>query len=248
VLGASLLESDLQIVVLHNVFQQIDNPSVGEVFLKLLQLKKNGYATRHSRRFIPVGTHDFFGVHLLVCEKKTMEPILCSKIVSYKNCSYYNVPFPLDGLDEVFNNHQQLELQKIIFQRITQGRDVSYSGGLTINPKFKGFGLSSLFKDIYTGIHYRIHEHHGYKTMMGFSTPKVGTDVFFKTWGVNPLVVNGSEMKPTALPFANGAESILVWGDLENLSDYKKEMAKKYNDLWDNRLEYLMDMVGSEAA
>jgi hypothetical protein len=141
---------------------------------------------------------------------------------------------------EVFSVKQQNAVDEIIRERVQKGRDVSYSGGLTINPHFKGEGQSPLFKDIYTGLHFLLHHYHQLGTMMGFAIPKVGTDRFFKTWGVKPLVVEGEEMKPTPLPFANQADTILVWGDLENLSDYKKKMGEKYSTLWKDRLEFLV--------
>lgn len=240
--------NQLKVVLLNGVFSQINDPEIGELFVKLLQLKKNGYQGHHSERFIPVGTHDFFGIHLLICEEKTMTPILCSKVVSYTSCDYHNISFPLWNLPDVFNQEQQSEVHKIISERVTQGKDISYSGGLTINPKFKGFGQSEFFKDMYSGLHYLLHEENELKTMMGFATPKVGTDAFFARWGVRPLQVAGSEMKATPLPFANGAESILVWGDLENLSAYKREMGMKYKKLWDNRLEYSVNKTQLRAA
>jgi hypothetical protein len=243
-----LTQEDIQVVIVHDFFDQIHDPFLSELFLKLLKLKRDGYQAKHSHRFLPVGTHDFFGIHLILCEQKTMTPILCSKIVSYKNCEYFNTPFPLQGLSTILNSEQQNELQKIISQRVDKGRDISYSGGLTINPAFKGFGLSSLFKDIYTGLHYLIHEHNQFETMMGFGTPKVGTDAFFRKWGVYPLAVNGVEMQPTPVPFANGTESLLMWADLENLSDYKKEMGVKFKDLWESRKEYLVKATLADAA
>jgi hypothetical protein len=240
--------NELKVVLLNGVFSQINNPEIGELFVKLLQLKKNGYQGYHSERFIPVGTHDFFGIHLLICEEKTMTPILCSKVVSYESCKYHNVAFPLMNLTDVFSHDEQSEVDKIISERLRLGRDLSYSGGLTINPKFKGFGQSDFFKDMYSGLHYLLHEDYQLETMMGFATPKVGTDAFFARWGVKPLNVEGLEMKATPLPFANGAESFLVWGDLENLSDYKKEMGLKYRKLWDNRLEFSMNKAQLRAA
>ncbi len=243
-----LTSNDIQVIIVHDFFDQIHDAFVSELFLKLLKLKRDGYQAKHSQRFLPVGTHDFFGIHLILCEKKTMTPILCSKIVSYKNCKYYNTPFPLVGLSNILKTDQEAHLQSIIYERLGKGRDVSYSGGLTINPLFKGFGLSPFFKDIYTGLHYLIHLHHGLETMMGFGTPKVGTDVFFRKWGVYPLTVNGVEMNPTPVPFANGTASLLMWADLENLSEYKKEMGKHYKALWHERKEFSVKTIQTDAA
>lgn len=240
--------SDLKIIVVSSFFDQIDDPFVGDIFIKLLKLKKSGYQSKHSERFLPVGTHDFIGHHIILCDKKTSTPILCSKIVSYKTCVYYNTPFPLSELGCFLTNDQTQELRSIIETRIQQGKDITYSGGLTINPAFKGFGATPLFKDIYTGLHYLAHTTYGYSTVMGFGAPKVGTDVFFKTWGVRPLEVAGVPMEPTPTPFANGIDSVLVWGDIDLLSDYKKSMAIKFKELWDERLDYSVRHLIPKAA
>jgi hypothetical protein len=237
----NLAESDIQIVLVSGFFDQLDDPNISDLFIKLLLLKKQGYQSKHSSRFLPVATNDFFGMHLILCEKKSMTPILCSKIISYSDCAYYNTPFPLLGLADFLKPEQQSEVEKIISQRVREGKDVSYSGGLTINPNFKGFGLSALLKDMYAGIHYLIHLNNNLRTMMGFGIVKVGTDVFFKTWGVYPLKVNGIEMSPTALPFTNGAESLLMWADLENLSPYKIEMGKRFEKIWNERIEFTLE-------
>jgi hypothetical protein len=240
--------SDLQVVVVNSLFDQIEKNEVSELFVNLLKLKKSGYQSKHSDRFLPVGTHDFFGHHIILCEKRTMTPILCAKIISYKTCQYYNTDFPLRDLGDFLLFEQKQELDRIIHSRVEQGKDITYSGGLTINPVFKGFGSSPFFKDVYTGLHYLAHVAYDYSTMMGFALPKVGTDVFFKTWGVKPLEVNGIPMKPTPTPFVNGIDSILVWGDVNQLSDYKISMGSKFRTLWENRLDYSIKQVVPKAA
>ena len=55
-------------------------------------------------------------------------------------------------------------------------------------------------------------------------------------------------MIPTPVPFANGTASILMCADLENLSDYKKEMGKLYRALWDERREFSVKTTLTEAA
>lgn len=239
---------DLEIIVVSGFFDQIEDPRIGQIFLNLLKLKRSGYLSKHSNRFLPVGTHDFIGHHIILCEKKTSIPILCSKIVSYNTCSYYNTSFPLNDLGNFLSEDQRRELKLIIDTRIMQGKDVSYSGGLTIHPAFKGFGATPLFKDIYTGIHYLAHKTYEYSTMMGFGAPKVGTDIFFRSWGVRPLEVNGVPMQAQSTPFANGIDSILFWSDIESLSDYKRSMGEKFKELWEARLDYSVRQVTPKAA
>lgn len=239
-------EKDIQVVIVRGFFDQLNDPFMSDLFVKILQLKKNGYQTKHSSRFLPVAANDFFCLHLILCQKETMTPILCSKIVSYNDCEFYNTQFPLLGLSDFLKPEQQVEVEKIIYERVNSGKDLSYSGGLTINPDYKGLGLSSFFKDMYAGIHYLVHKHQGLQTMMGFGIVKVGTDVFFRTWGVQPLKVNDEEMAPTSLPFTNGAESLLMWADLGDLSPYKLEMGKRFENLWDERIDY--SLVGKKIA
>ena len=60
----SLKENDIQLIIVRSFFEQLNDPFVSDLFLKLLQLKKNGYQTKHSSRFLPVAANDFFCMHL----------------------------------------------------------------------------------------------------------------------------------------------------------------------------------------
>lgn len=243
------IEHPVRLVLVRNFFDQMNNQEVAKIFSDVLQIKKLGYGIKHDRRFLPVGVHDYFSIHLIICDKETLEPILLSKIVSYRDCEYYNITFPLHELKNVIDNELFMSMDEIISHRVNQGFDLSYSGGWTINPKFKGLGLSSTLRDIYTGIHYLIHQNFSLNTMMGFGVPKVGSLEFFKKWGVEPLKTSqGREMAPTPIPFGNYVDSVVAWGDLESLSHYKRAMAEKYKTLWDERIEYLMDVQKSKAA
>lgn len=239
--------NNLQVLVLRDVCQQFDNPLVSKHFTEILNLKIKGYQTRHSKRFLPFGTHDFFADHLIVCEKETLIPIVCSKVVSYETCLFYNCTFPLLELKSIFESVHWEALKLIIDERVSRGKNISYSGGFTINPLFKALGTTDLLKDIYTGIHYLNHLEQNYSTMMGFGAPRVGTDVFFRKWGVKALQVNGTDVPAVALPFANGLESILMWSDLDQLSQYKKKMGELYKGLWDRRIEFSMKDVRAAA-
>lgn len=232
------MDLPLKVITVKNFYKYIENQDIANLFTKVIQTKKAGYLTRHEDRFIPVGTHDFFSIHLVLCHGTTLEPILVSKIVSYKDCIYFNQPFPLLELKDILPASLQFELEKIINERANKGSDISYSGGWTINPQYKGLGLSQELRDIYTGIHYNAHLHYNISTMMGFGVPKVGSLEFFKTWGVKPLSANGVDMPPTPIPFGNFVESVIAWGDIDKLSDYKKQMAQKYAYLWEQRIEY----------
>jgi hypothetical protein len=234
--------SDLyQVVVLKNAFYQMHRTEVKNWFHQLLSLKCDGYAEKHSARFLPVNSYDFFAIHLLLCHKKSGTPIFCSKIVPYSSCVFFNLKFPLFELESDFKPHEWSELLSLIESRVHVGKDLSYSGGFTINPQDKGFGKSPLFKDLYTGLHYLAHLHFHLTSVFGFGAVKIGTADFFKTWGVTPLKTSQGEMSPIVVKYGNALESLLLWGDIENVSDYKKRMGTQFKDLWDQRVEYSQD-------
>ncbi|MDH4467092.1 MAG: hypothetical protein QE271_03470 [Bacteriovoracaceae bacterium] len=234
-------ERDVQLLLIQNYFSQVgENVDLDKSFCQMLATKKKGYLTMHESRFLPVNTYDYFSIHILLCDRQSKEIILTAKIVTYFDCEFYHLKFPLLDMEGVFNPLEMQEVKKIISTRVNLGQNISYSGGWTINPKFKGLGMSSLLRDIYTGIHYQVHQYFNIHTMMGFGAPKVGSLEFFKKWGVRPLVVEGNEMSPIAMPFCNFTELVMAWGDISDLSDYKKEMGQKYNSIWQNRKEYLL--------
>ena len=172
---------EIELLLIQNYFDQVgSNEELDRVFCQMLATKKQGYLTMHESRFLPVNTYDFFSIHILLIDKLSKETILTAKIVTYFDCEFFHIKFPLLDMEGVFNPSEMQEVNEIISSRVKDGHNISYSGGWTINPKFKGLGMSPLLRDIYTGIHYQVHQYFNLHTMMGFGAPKVGSLEFFK--------------------------------------------------------------------
>ena len=184
-------ESKLKIVIVKNFYSQIGKiPLLNHLFLEILKTKREGYLTKHSHHFLPVNTYDFIAYHVAFLDEANQQVVLTAKIVSYRDCLYYRLPFPVLDVGPLFNQVQKNEVMRIIDQRINLGLDVSYSGGWSVNPIYKGLGKSKNLRDLYTGIHYHVHKQFHLSTMMGFGAPQIGTLDFFKTWGVSPRAVS----------------------------------------------------------
>jgi len=52
-------------------------------------------------------------------------------------------------------------------------------------------------------------------------------------------------MRPVSAEFCNGVELVMAWGDMDNLSTYKLEMADKHAPMWNARMEFIEAEVDS---
>lgn len=238
----------LKVIIVRNFFEQLDNNVAADLFVRLLITKRIGYQTKHERRFIPVNTHDYFAIHMIVCHAITSELILLAKIVPYSDCVYFNSEFTPFELKNCMSLQYYAELEKIVFDRVNSGKDISYSGGWTVNPKFKGQGMSQMLKDVYAGIHYLIHQHYNLTAVVAFGAQRLGSLEYTKQLGLKPLSLNGKEMPPVYLPYANNLESMIMWEDVSKLSNYSVSMAQKYLYLWESRLDLTINPLIKKAA
>gem|GEM_PF-5298988 len=228
-----------KVIVIKDMFQQMDNLDLVKMIGRILNVKRLGYQNKHSSKFLPVSTEDFFCYHVAICEESTLEPIVCYKVVSYREAEYYCQKFPLYEITakSYVDEHFLETVTDLVSSRVQNGQDVSYSGGWTINPLYKGRGLSHELRDIYTATHYHLHRHFEIGTITGFGVLSVGTYDFFVTnWGLRPVFESSIK-----LPFTNNLECKMIFGDLDTLAKHKYDMADKYFSLWEERVEYLYD-------
>jgi len=140
-----------KIVVIRNFFEQVENSEVYSMMMKILAIKKNGYHSRHSERFMPVGEDDFFGIHVAICDESNMEPIVCYKVTPYSDCVFYNSAFPVDDIAPKIYSEINVKRIQNTFQDFHQrNEDYSYSGGWAMNTSYIKYHLSDKLREIYT--------------------------------------------------------------------------------------------------
>lgn len=229
----------VKLVVLKNYFDQLSNLHVCNLFNQIMHTKKLGYENVHDKRFLPVSTHDFFSTHLVLCHAFSMEPILVAKIVDYHECKFYRVDFPIEELKSLLGDEIYTSIEKLTDSCIKSNKKISYIGGLTINPKYKGHGFTNILKDMYAAVNYYAHITYNYGLMFALVIPGSGSGQMLEQWGNRVLKVNGKNMEPVSIPFANNVKAILSWSNLRKRSLKHNENIKQYHYLWNEKIDFV---------
>jgi hypothetical protein len=223
-----------EFIIVNDYFAQAGNKEVDWIMGRLYEMKRDGYWSAHKNSYLPIMQDDMVSLHGILKDKEKNEIILGFKIIPYSTCQKYSIPFAVEDYKSESTKEDVERLNALVEEYTGNGKDISYTGGWTINPKYKGMGLGSEFKEIYTAMHYHMHIHFNLSLYIGIGVKNFKTDKFFnQVWGSIPLT--GIENKFSS---ASYLDCILMYGDLSEAAFQKRSLAKKYNDIWESRLEF----------
>lgn len=224
-----------QIKLIDNYFLNYEIESCHSEFMKMLKVKKQGYESKHKQGYFPLDQDDFYGLHVFICDAVNDEIIVTFKVIPFSYTTQFkNAKFPLiDIVKESGNDIAVMNIQKFINKQNAKFLDFSYSGGWTMNPKYSGKGLSRELKDIYTGIHYHVHNTYNLAYITGIGNVELGTLEFFKKkWGLIEFI-----NQDLSFDRCNEYQFRPIFQRLDLLSEEKLSLAEKYQNLWDERIE-----------
>ena len=223
---------DLKLVVLDDFFANSHLKLAQKYFSMLVGMKKAGYWSKHNNSYLPFAQNDFICTHVFLVDSTTDDIVLAFKLVRKKVCEKYSISFTMNeyliGEDQSKTNKIQSRLEEIYLGY----KNITYSGGWTINPKFKGFGKTNELKDIYTGVHYLVNQYLKTDIFMGIGVMNFKTHLFFRNvWGM-------SEMSDEIFNFASCSYLDCKFYELNmhEASLHKHRMAKKYKYMWEEAL------------
>ncbi|MAZ48248.1 MAG: hypothetical protein CME65_06775 [Halobacteriovoraceae bacterium] len=228
--------SDLQIVVIENLKDQWSNTMVRDLFIQLLGIKFEGYGNVYGRHVISADKADYFGTHLIVCEKNTNRPILGYKSVTNSQCEEYSMSFPVTTL--VARNAElkcQIELENIISKHRAKEETYSYDYSWAQDPHFmKNRSLEDKIQlqDITMMLGVSHHRDYNIQGMITCGAVKVKTDLFFEKMGLRHV------SRTSLFSQAELNDHLSHLFHTEKFSTYAEEQAFKYRELWENRIEF----------
>ncbi|MGZ3772289.1 MAG: hypothetical protein ACXVCY_00350 [Pseudobdellovibrionaceae bacterium] len=232
---------DFQLIIVDAPYENWDDPLVQNLFVKTIGLKNQGYGNNYEHKVMPVDTSDFFGTHILLCEKQlngTLNPVMGFKSTTLKKCRDYNLGFP--GLGLVQSAKMPLHCQAV--ENIMQScdrekRGLAYYSSWTIDTKFKkkyyeknGRDLSDAFCVFYLGIS---REQKNSEVILG-GTLRFRTEKIFEKLGHKPLSLSGQELPPIYVSHL-AKEPVLVMHST-NFSDIDLESKEKWLKVWNDRI------------
>lgn len=226
---------DLQIVVLEDLKDHWDDPDVRALYADLMKMKFDGYGSVYGSNVISSDKADFFGTHLMVCQKGLrLKPLFGYKSVTLDKCREFHLKFPALSLVGNDGHHECLnELNEIIDRAENRGERVSFDYSWAQTPdikKIRSKEMAELFRDLVMTLVIHHHQDYGIEHMITCGVVKVKTDIFFERLGLNKISAY-SKFSQKDL----NEEMVHIFHN-NRYSDYAYEVAEKYHFLWKNRL------------
>jgi hypothetical protein len=188
---------------------------------------------------MPIDGSDFVTDHILVCSENSdgsFIPLLGSKSLPYDICGLFHLDFTIEKLLRSSGCHQHIEgLSKILEECRLSQRRISYFSSWTILPSVrKDLELVQTLKEIYAATTVLHHQEQNISDLLGLGLPKFHTEEFFFKWGFEKVELPRPEEEKLRLSSFGGIDAVFM--HLKSYSDYALGMAKKYQNLWNSRI------------
>ncbi len=223
----------LQIVVIERPIDTWNDPLTAAIFHKMVSLKLDGYSQHHVYGTLPVDKTDFFADHIVVgnIASGTFEPITGWRSVSMDACRTFCHEF--SGLAVAKSAPEHFEsISRLIRQY--EGRKIRYCSAYTINPQIRDRRLLVQIKPIITALGCLFHTTYQTELSLMAGSVKTKVDKMFEQGGYVPISLEGRELPSFGIQSLNDMEVRMVV--LREWSQYARECADRYNDLWSRRM------------
>jgi hypothetical protein len=232
-----LTVNDLQIVVLEDLKDFWSDHDIRQLYCDTINIKLNGYGNVYGSNIISADKIDYFGTHLIICQKGVrLKPLLAYKSVTLDKCEEFHAAFPCIPLVQTDGSEECLmELMNLINEAKNSNHQISFDYSWAQDPNIKSLRtpeLKQLFQDLTMLLGVKHHEDHHIDEMIACGSVKVKTDLFFQKMGLKPIS-DDSIFKQSSL---NGDLAQIF--HTNEFSKYALEVSVKYKDLWDSRIVY----------
>lgn len=235
---ANSVSARLKIVTLENFYKNIYSPENREMFMKLMQLREQGYGHEYPENFLPVDVSDFVVCHHLFCieDDRGLVPIAGGTHASMKRCDQYNVALPIDSLGQKSKNPIHGEAVRDLLQDFRQnGKDLVNGVRLTIAQEYRGNReISEQVKELVAGLLVADTEMYGLSAIVTDAIVRFKTDRLFHKMGFRPMEHQGKELPLLKKHWAKDEPALLMIA--HQLSDWTHECYDKHRDAIEGRV------------
>lgn len=228
--------ADLCIVILESPYHTLTLKESREAFANLMDMKIQGYLAVHDNGALPLDTTDFLATHVFVSNKqKPLDEIyMCYKSTTFRICESFNIPFPFTS---ILKNHAKPEcheeMERIISECRLKGQDLAYDTGWTIAPIVREHKeLQQILKELISLFAIYQHREYSISHWVTLGICKVKTDQHFLRMGLKEI----SGQPIISHPYLHNTDARAVISMDGNYADFVHFEARKYLDLWNNRL------------
>lgn len=224
-----------QVVVLDYPIYALNDPFCALMFGKSLKMKVDGYGATYSEKVLPLDKSDFFGTHLIFCEKNNEEliPIFSYKAAPYDRCLKHNFEFPaLTALKNDAHPTCLADIQKILEMEKDPSK-ISFDSSWAQNLEYRFSpvpGIKEELREIMMMVIVKHHQDFNLPHMITCGVSKVKTDLFFLRIGLKKLNDHAHYLQKSM-----DNEELVIFHST-SFSPEAYQMAIKHQELWDKRL------------
>ncbi len=230
----------LFIVELNSAFRNWLEPEMQSYFMKMVELKRKGYAKNYPIHYMPVDTTDFIGSHHLICKEDENGVMVLAgfRTVLLEQCVFYKIPFPAVVITSKAGQGTEKHLQAVmdlVENAMINRTKMIFSGSWTINPEVKSDPeLVQVAKDVTTAILYWHQTENDIKDGLALGVVRAKTDVHFCEQGYSPIKHEGQILSTFEVLDVDCKEVRLM----HKISFTEKAylIAVKYRHLWDRKI------------
>lgn len=230
---------EFRLVVLTCPYDTWSDGLTRDLFGKIVLLKIRGYQKEYPYGILPADATDFIGTHVIIGRgsNENFVPMMGYKAVSLSRTNFHNVAFPALSLVKNVNAVDHISAMDLLIKDCNKSNlDLIYGGSMTIDPDLRGDeALVSKLWEMMMASHLNHDLANGFKRAITGAACRFKLQRVFSYMGYEQLKLDGKDLPPIAVPFANNEEVLLFYR--KQLSPAAAALAAKYKYLWDQRLE-----------
>lgn len=223
-----------RILVLDCPYDSWETPETKEWFGKIIELKLKGYRREYPYGVLPMDTSDFIATHLIIAKDSEagLEPVMAYRSVSQDRCQKHSISLPvLSLMKQLAAAEHAAEIQKIIDHCASEKTRLCYASSLAVAEEYAGHPELKEILKMVNVCHTREDK---VSEILAGGVLRFKMDRFYSFMGYNKLAHNGSPLEALKIPFA--CNELTGFFHLKEFSDEAKEIAKKYEYLWAERI------------
>ncbi|XHR28616.1 MAG: hypothetical protein ACFUZC_22195 [Chthoniobacteraceae bacterium] len=230
--------STFKVVVLDCPFDTWSNPQTQSLFSEVLNLKIMGYKSVYQDGALPVDTYDLIATHILVCQEEEgkLKPLTGFKSVTADRCQRFNLPFPTSHLLDASGTATHAKAVNSIMKECNaSGNELAYDGSWTVAPNVRKLrSVHYMLQELFIANVVHWHSSSTPHNLLGLGGVRVRTDKFFERIGFKPVTMENNPLPAFGYGSNSGQEVVLIY--LEKFSEFAREIARKYESFWNNRI------------
>ena len=237
------LKAKCQIVVLRNPYEMISNAQVTRLFGNIARFKIDSYRREYPYGILPFDGVDVVGTHFLLCEREGNDllPMMGFKTVTAEQCRVFHLSHPIFGLLGNRSQHPGhfAQIEKILEDANTENKNLGYFGSWTIREDVrKNRMVRKICQELSAAMLVNACDHLGFDQAITVAVSRFNVETFHRFMGLEALESDGKPLSSFRSEAMMGDEcSLSFLKDVTRLSADVRQLASKYGDFWNSRLE-----------